>query len=140
MASYDNSTYEEASPRGRGRAVLAGVLLCIAGILNVIYGLAAIDNSSFFVANAHFVVSDLNTWGWVTLILGVLQLLASFSIWRAGLYGLFFGIVVGSLAAIAALMSISAFPAWAIALFAIDLFIVWGLVQYTADTHFEVAD
>jgi hypothetical protein len=120
-------------PRGIGRAIFAGVLLLIAGTLNVIYGIAAIDNANFFVANAHYVAGDLNTWGWVTLCLGVLQFLAAFSVWRGGLYGLFFGIVMGGLAAIAALMSIPAYPFWSLALFALSILIIAGLVQYTSD-------
>jgi hypothetical protein len=118
-----------------GRAILAGVLLLVAGTLNVIYGIAAIDDANVFVANAHFVASNLNTWGWVVLCLGGLQLLAALSIWKGGLYGLFFGIVMGGLGALAALLTIDAYPGWSIALFALDIFIIWGLVQYTADVR-----
>jgi len=131
-AMNDSGTYEQ-TPRGIGRAIFAGVLLLIAGTLNVIYGIAAIDNANFFVANAHFVAGDLSTWGWVTLLLGVLQGFAAFSIWRGGLYGLFFGIVMGGLAAIVALMSIPAAPFWSLALFALAVIIIFGLVQYVSD-------
>lgn len=130
--SATNDSYEQ-TPRGIGRAIFAGVLLLIAGTLNVIYGIAAIDNANFFVANAHFVAGDLSTWGWVTLCIGVLQGFAAFSIWRGGLYGLFFGIVMGGLAAIAALMSIPAYPFWSLALFALAVIIIYGLVQYVSD-------
>src|ERR1044072_1611977 len=103
-------------PRGIGRAIFAGVLLLIAGTLNVIYGIAAIDNANFFVANAHYVAGDLNTWGWVTLCLGVLQFLAAFSVWRGGLYGVFFGIVMGGLAGIGARMVTPGQALWSPAL------------------------
>ena len=65
------------SVQGAGRVVLASVLLLIGGILNIIWGIAAIGNSHFFTANAHYVFSDLHTWGWITLILGVLELCAA---------------------------------------------------------------
>jgi hypothetical protein len=41
--------------RGPVRAVFAAVLLMVGAVLNVIYGIAAIGNSSFFVHNTHYV-------------------------------------------------------------------------------------
>jgi hypothetical protein len=119
--------------RGAGRALFAAVLLMVGGVLNIVYGIAAIGNSHFFVANQHYVFSNLKTWGWITLILGILELGASFSLLSGGSYGRWFGIVVGSLAAIGALLSIPAYPLWSIAVFALSLWIVWGLAQYEPD-------
>jgi hypothetical protein len=63
--------------RGVGRSIFAAVLLTVGGVLNVIYGIAAIGNSKFFVGDAHYVFSDLHTWGWIALILGVLEIVAA---------------------------------------------------------------
>ena len=41
---------------------------------------AAIGNAHFFVANARYVFGDLNTWGWVMLCLGVLQLIVGLGV------------------------------------------------------------
>jgi hypothetical protein len=60
--------------------VFAGVLLLVAGVLNIIYGIAAIGDSKFFTENATYIISGLHTWGWITLILGVLELVAAFSL------------------------------------------------------------
>jgi len=109
-------------------------MLMIGGVLNIIYGIAAIGNSSFFVANTHYVFGSLHTWGWVTLILGVLQLLAAFSLFGGGAYGRYFGIFAASLTAISALLSIPAYPFWSLAIFALSLWIVHGLVVYGEDT------
>jgi hypothetical protein len=112
--------YEERS----GWVTFAGVMLCIAGVLNIIYGIAALGDSSFFLANTRFILSNLNTWGWVTLVLGLFQLFAAFSLWSGGLYGRIVGILAASLSAIAALLSIPAYPFWSLALFAIDIVII----------------
>jgi hypothetical protein len=109
--------------------VFAGILLLIAGVLNIIYGIAAIGNSKFFTANATYIVSGLHTWGWVTLILGVLELFASFSLFSGGNFGRLMGIVVASLNAIAALLAISAYPLWSLAVFALSVIIVYKLVE-----------
>ncbi len=116
--------------RGVGRAMFAAVLLMIGGVLNVIWGIAAIGNSKFFTHNTHYVFGNLKTWGWVTLILGVLEILASVSLIGGGSYGRIFGIVVGSLVAIGALFDIPAYPFWSLAVFAISIWIVGGLATY----------
>ena len=69
---------------GLGRALFAAVLLMVGGVLNIIYGIAAIGNSSFFVHNTKYVFASLKGWGWITLILGILELLASVSLFGGG--------------------------------------------------------
>jgi len=112
--------YEERS----GWVTFAGILLVIAGALNVIYGIAAIGNSKFFVANTKYIFSDLKTWGWIALIVGILQVLAAGSLWAGGLYGRIVGIGAASLSAIAALLSIPGYPFWSLAIFALDVVII----------------
>lgn len=119
--------------RGAGRALFAAVLLGVGGVLNVIYGIAAVSNSNFFVHNQHYVFASLRGWGWVTLIIGILELCASVSLFAGGAFGRYFGIGVGSLAAIAALFSIPSYPLWSIAVFALSLWIVYGLAIYEDD-------
>ena len=62
--------------RGYGWVLFAGSMLMLVGTINVIYGIAAISNSKFFVGNVTYVIGNLNTWGWVMLVLGTMQLLA----------------------------------------------------------------
>jgi hypothetical protein len=117
---------------GVGWIMFAGIMLMIAGVLNVIYGIAAIDNSKFFVhtTETQYILSSLNTWGWITLILGALQIVAAFSIWAGGAFGRWFGIGIAGLSAIGALMAIPAYPFWSLAIFAIDILIIYGLAAY----------
>jgi hypothetical protein len=116
--------------RGGSAVVLAGAFLMLGGVLNVIYGIAAISNSNFFVHNAKYVFSDLKTWGWIVLIIGVLELFAAASLLGGKAFGRWVGIVVGSLNAISALLSIPAYPLWSLAIFALSLWIIYGLAVY----------
>jgi len=109
--------------------VFAGVLLLIAGVLNIIWGIAAIGNSKFFTENATYIVSSLHTWGWITLILGVLEIVAAFSLFAGGEFGRWFGVLMGGLNAIGALLSIPAYPFWALCVFALSIIIIYKLVE-----------
>lgn len=113
-----------------GWVTFAGVMLFVAGVLNVIYGIAAIGDSTFFVQDQKYILSNLNTWGWVTLILGAVQIGAAYSIWNGNQFGRWFGIATAGLSAIGALMSIPAYPFWSLAIFAVDILIIYGLAAY----------
>ena len=118
---------------GTGWVLFAGIMIMMVGVLNIIWGIAAIDKSSFFVQDAKYVFSNLQTWGWIILVLGGLQLAAAFSIWSGGGYGRWFGIASATVNAIAALLSIPAYPFWALAIFAIDVLVIFGLAAYGGD-------
>lgn len=118
--------------QGSGWILFAGIMILIAGILNIIWGIAAIDQSQFFVQDTEFIFSSLKTWGWIVLILGILEVLAAFSIWRGGVFGAVFGIFAASLSAIGALLSIPAYPFWSLAIFAVDVLVIYGLAAYGA--------
>jgi len=105
-------------------------MLMLVGILNVIWGIAAIGDSSFFINDQKYILSNLNTWGWVTLILGAVQIGAAYSIWNGNQFGRWFGIAVAGLSAIGALMSIPAYPFWSLAIFAVDILVIYGLAAY----------
>ena len=113
-----------------GWVVFAGVMLFIVGVLNVIYGIGAIADSSFFAKDQKYIVGSLSSWGWITLILGLLQLFAAFSLWSGGLYGRVVAIFAASLSAIGALLSIPAYPLWSLAVFALDVIIIHQVAKY----------
>ena len=118
---------------GSGWVLFAGIMIMMVGVLNIIWGIAAIDKSSFFVQDAKYVFSDLRTWGWIILIIGLLQVLAAGSIWRGGGFGRWLGIGTACANAIAALLSIPAYPLWSLAIFAVDVLVIYGLAAYGGD-------
>jgi hypothetical protein len=109
--------------------VFAGVLLIVAGILNIVWGIAAIGDAKFFTNSGTFIISSLHTWGWITLILGVLELIAAFSLFSGGEFGRWFGIFIGAFNAMAALLSIPAYPFWSLAIFALSIIIIYKLAE-----------
>ena len=124
-------SYKDDASRGVGWILFAGVMLMIAGVLNSIWGIAAIDDSSFFTDEGRYILfDDLNTWGWLLLIVGILQLIAAFSVWNGGAYGQVAGIAFASVNAMILLFTVNAFPFAAFMLFIVDLLVIYGLAVY----------
>ena len=120
--------------RGVGRAFFAATLLLIAGILNIIYGIGALDDANIFVNDKRYIFTNLNTMGWVLILLGIIQLAGGFSLYAGNTFGRVLGIVGGSLGAISALLSIGgAYPWWSLAVFALCVYVVHGIVVFGED-------
>jgi hypothetical protein len=117
--------------RGTGRALLAATLLVIVGTLNIIYGIGALDGANIFVNDKRYILSDLNTMGWVLIVLGVIQLAGGFSLIAGNTFGRVIGLAGASLGAIGALLSIGgAYPWWSLAIFFLCIYIVHGIFIY----------
>lgn len=121
----------DTNTRGEGWVAFAGIMILLAGVLNVIYGIAAIDGSAFFTDEGRYVIfTDLNTWGWFILIVGVAQLFAAFSIWSGGEFGRVIGMASAGFSALVILFTVNAYPFAAFMVFIIDLLVIYGLAAY----------
>jgi hypothetical protein len=104
------------------------------GTINIIYGIGSLDDANIFVNDTRFVLTNLNTLGWVLIILGVIQLTGGFSLLAGNVYGRVIGIIGGSLGAIGALLSIGGkYPWWSLGVFALCVYVVHGIVVYGED-------
>ena len=120
--------------RGAGRAAFAGVLLLLAGTINIIYGIGALDSANIYANDTRYIFTNLNTMGWVLIVLGVIQLTGGFSLLSGNTYGRVIGIVGASLGAIGALLSIGgANPWWSLAVFALCVYIIQGILVFGED-------
>jgi len=120
--------------RGTGRVLFAAIVLVILGTLNIIYGIGALDDANIFVGDSRYILDNLNTLGWVLIILGLIQLTGGFSLAAGRPYGMFVGIAGASIGAVGALLSVGgAFPWWSLAMFALCVWVVHGLVVYGED-------
>jgi hypothetical protein len=115
---------------GQGWLLFAGTIVALAGCMNVIHGIAAVSNSKVFVNHAQLVLSDLNTWGWIVLGLGCLQLLAAVGIFAQNQLARWFGVLVAFLNAIGQLMFVGAYPIWSLTIFGLDVLVIYGLLAH----------
>ena len=114
--------------RGIGRAFFAATLLVMVGFINIIYGIGALDSANIYANDTRYIFTNLNTMGWVLIVLGVIQLTGGFSLLSGNTYGRVIGIVGASLGAIGALFSIGGNnPWWSLAVFALCIYIIQGI-------------
>jgi hypothetical protein len=114
--------------RGAGRATFAAILLLIAGTLNIIYGIGALDSANIFANDTRYIFTDLTTMGWILIVLGLVQLTGGFSLVSGNTYGRVIGLVGAGLGAIGALLSIGgANPWWSLAIFALCVYVIHGI-------------
>jgi hypothetical protein len=125
---YRKSEYDYGT--ATGWMSFAAIMLVFAGAWNTMSGILAIAESRVFVGEATYVFSDLNTWGWIVLGLGVLQLLAAPAVTTGSELARWFGITVAGVNAIGQLYFLPAYPLWAMAIFAVDILIIYGLAAY----------
>jgi hypothetical protein len=120
--------------RGSGRVAFAATLLLIVGTLNIIYGIGSLDDANIFVNDQRFIFTNLNTMGWILIVLGVIQLTGGFSLMAGNTYGRVIGIIGGSLGAIGALLSIGGnYPWWSLGIFALCIYVVHGILVFGGD-------
>ena len=129
----------DADGRGYGLITFAAVLLLVLGFFNMIYGIAAIANSHVFTANAHYVIGDLRAWGWITLILSVLQLVAAAGVLAGNQLARWFAVAVVGLNAIDMMFFVPAYPFWALTIIAVDVVALYGLCAYGSRANMDLA-
>jgi phosphatidylserine synthase len=76
------------------------------------------------------VFSDLNTWGWILIVVGVAAIVAAFYVMSGSEWARWTGIVVAGLQTIAQLLMVQAYPFWSLAVFAIDILVIYGLAAH----------
>jgi len=114
--------------------VFAGTLLLIAGTLNIIYGIGALDDANIFVNDKRYIFTNLNTLGWVLILLGIIQLTGGFSLIAGNTYGRVIGIIGAGLGAIGALLSIGgAYPWWSLGIFVLCVYVLHGIFVFGDD-------
>jgi hypothetical protein len=106
----------------------------IAGTLNIIYGIGALDSANIFANETRYIFTNLNTMGWALIVLGLIQLTGGFSLIAGNTYGRVIGIIGGTLGAIGALLSIGGSnPWWSLAIFFLCVWIVYGIMVLGED-------
>ena len=114
----------------------AGCLMVIIGGIDFFEGLIAIIRGQYFAVTPNqIIVFDTKTWGWITLIWGIIILLAGFGLPSRAGWARWFAIVVGSLTFFEQLgfVGSSQYPLWALTVLFLTGFVLWALIVHWDD-------
>jgi len=76
------------------------------------------------------VFSDLRTWGWIMLLVGVLLIIAAMGVFSGSGFARWFGIFAASVNAIGFFGAIQSYPFWALMVFTLDILVIYALAVY----------
>ncbi|HXA53543.1 MAG TPA: hypothetical protein VNV37_01580 [Solirubrobacteraceae bacterium] len=113
-----------------GWATFVAVYLMIVGVLNVIWGIAALSNKQYFVSGG-LLWSELNTWGWVAIVVGAIQAIGALLVMSRRAGG---AIIAGTLAFFGIMLnflSIGAYPVWSAIMLVVDALIIWAVTVHS---------
>jgi hypothetical protein len=119
---------ERSSPRGWSTFVV--VYLLLAGVLNLVWGIAALENKAYFASNG-LLWSTLNTWGWIAIILGAVQMLGAGLVASRNAAGAVIAVFLAFCGIMFNFLSIGAYPVWSVILLVIDGLIIWGVTVHS---------
>jgi hypothetical protein len=128
------TAHTRSSSRSRawvGWIWFAAVMMIMVGSFNVIYGLVALFNDTYYaVTRQGLLVFDLTQWGWIHLIVGALAVVAGITLFTGALWARILAVALAGLNAIAQLAFMSAHPVWAMIAIALDVLVIWAVIVH----------
>ena len=120
---------------GQGWKSFAGVMIIIAGALNIIDGLVAIVDHTYYAkissGNVDLTITNnVKTWGWVELILGIILILAGYGIFSGATWARVVGVTVAGINLLVQFAWLPHYPFWSLTMITIDVLIIYGLIAY----------
>ena len=109
----------------------AGWLMVIIGSINAVEGLIAIIRGKYYVVSSQqIIVFDIKTWGWVTLLWGILVALVGVGLLSASSWARWTAIVVASLSFIVQLGFIGSTPyvLWGLSVMGLTVVVLYALI------------
>jgi hypothetical protein len=111
-----------------GWTVFAGMVLVIVGFLDALWGLAAILNDQVLVIGGHgAIVADINTWGWVHLILGSIIALTGMALFTGNSTARSLAVFFVAVNAVMQIVWFPLAPLWAFLIIILDVTIIYQL-------------
>ena len=115
--------------RRSGWVSFAAAFMLNAGLLNAIWGVAALSNSTYFVRSG-LLVSTLTTWGWIALVLGGLQMLCGVLVFIGKRLGQFLALVLATVGVVVNFLSVGAYPIWSVIALAFNALVLWAVTVH----------
>lgn len=110
-----------------------GILLMLVGFLNIIDGLVAItrtDQVKSQIEKELPLTSNVKTWGWVVLIIGVIVVFAGFGLIAGSTWARVVGILVASVNLIVQVGWLSHHNFWSFVVILLNILVIYGIAVH----------
>jgi hypothetical protein len=112
----------------------AAIMLVMAGVFNLMYGLVALFHDTYYVVGPEgLLVFDLTRWGWILLVGGTLGVISGFALFTGALWARIIAVVLASINALVQMGFMSAYPVWALVAIAVDVIVIWAVIVHGGD-------
>jgi hypothetical protein len=130
----DRQTDKPTSMWAVGFTGFAGFMMITIGVMHGLWGLSALLNDDFFGPVTNYVYAfDATTWGWVHLLAGILVFAAGCAIFSGKVWARTIAAILAVVSIIANFMALPYFPAWSLAIIALDVAVLWAVTAHGRD-------
>ncbi|HEY6736704.1 MAG TPA: hypothetical protein VI322_03225 [Candidatus Saccharimonadia bacterium] len=114
-----------------GWVMFGALFMIFEGIMNVIYGLAAVLNAHWFVYtnNASYLL-DISSWGWWLILLGSVLILSGSLLLSGNMFGRVMGIIFATISLLVNLAIFSTAPVWATLAIVLDAIVIYAIASH----------
>ena len=114
-----------------GITVFAAILLFVAGALSILRGIAGVAKDEIFVMPDDYVYKlDLTTWGWISIVLGVLAVAVAIGLMMTSTWARVVALSLAALSLIANFLSLPYYPWWSIILIVLNAIVIWAISSW----------
>jgi hypothetical protein len=117
-----------------GWMVFTAVFLVVVGVMNLIWGIAALSNEDYFIQDG-VLWSKLNTWAWIAIVAGALQLLGGGLVFARHTFGRVIALVVAGIGVIVHFLALGAQPVWSVTALVVNGLILWAITVHGDEFH-----
>jgi len=133
---------EQRSGWAVGWTYFAGFMMIMLGFWHTIAGLGAVIKKDVYslgsqVGDGYFLKFNVQTWGWIHLILGILIILAGFGLFAGAVWARTIGVILAILSGLAAFAWLPYEPFWGVLLIAIAVSVIWALTVHGRDVTMD---
>jgi hypothetical protein len=117
------------SDPGSGWIAFAGAYLLLSGGMTLIWGIVALANKSAFVEDG-LVWSTFDTWGWIAVVVGALQMLAGALVLGRQFSGQWLAGVLCGLGVFVNFLALGAYPVWSVIALVTNGLVLWAITAH----------
>lgn len=117
-----------------GWGYFASFMMMLLGVFQGIAGLAAIFKQNFYVVTeSHLLVFNFKTWGWITLLLGIVIFMAGLELLRGAMWARVVAICLAGLSFVANMGFFNAYPFWSVTMMVINVLVIYALTVHGSE-------